>query len=227
MTAKEVLTLLEKNKDERGIGHWKKIHPENKMESFGIGLTRLKALSKKIGKDHALAAELWKTNNYDAKTISLLIEDPKQVTEAQVDRQVKELGKGMFVHVFSTVLMPKLPFLKKKVDEWTKSSDDLLRRCGYYSLYVLAQSKENIEDEYFESFLKIFEKTLQKEENMVKDAMNGSILTIGKRNKNLNTKAISAAKKIGKVVVDYGDNSCQAPDCLKHLTTERLQKSFK
>lgn len=227
MTVKEVLTLLEKNKDPRGLEHWKKIHPDNKMESFGIGLTKLKALVKKIGKDHTLAAELWKVNNYEAKMTAILIEDPKQVSEAQVDRQVKELGRGMFVHVFCTVLMPKLPLLKKKVDEWTKSKDDLLRRCGYYSLYALAQSKENIEDEYFESFLKIFEKNLQKEENMVKDAMNGSILTIGKRNKNLNTKAIAAAKKIGKVVVDYGDNSCQAPDCVKHLTTERLQKSFK
>lgn len=227
MTVKEVMALLEKNKDERGIAHWKKIHPENKMESFGIGLTKLKVLVKKIGKNHSLAAELWKVNNYEAKLTSMLIEDPKQVTEAQIDRQVKELGKGMFVHVFSTVLMPKLPFLKKKIDEWTKSKDDLLRRCGYYSLYSLAQLKNEIEDEYFESFLKIFEKSLQKEENMVKDAMNGSILTIGKRSKNLNTKAIAAAKKIGKVVVDYGDNSCQAPDCLKHLTSERLQKSFK
>jgi hypothetical protein len=62
---------------------------------------------------------------------------------------------------------------------------------------------------------------------MVKDSMNNSIFTIGMRNKNLNQKAIAVAKKIGKVEVDYGDNSCEAINCIKHLTGNRVQKSFK
>lgn len=226
MTTKDVINILEKNKDPRGIEHWKKI-TSGKMDSFGIGLTKLKALSKKFGKDHALAGELWKLNNYDARIISILIEDTKLVAEEQIDKQVNELNKGMFAYVFCTVLMPKLPFLKKKVDEWTKSKDNLLRRCGYLSLYVLARADENLGDKYFESFLNIFEKKLQEEENFVKDAMNASMLTIGMRNKNLNQKTIAVAKKIGKVEVDYGDNSCQAVDVLKHLTGDRIQKRFK
>ena len=227
MTTKEVLSLLEKNKDERGIAHWKKIHPENKMDSFGIGLTKLKALVKKIGKDHSLAAELWKVNNYEAKLTAILIEDPKQVTEAQVDKMIKKFNKGMFIHVFCTMLMVKLPFLKKKVDEWTKSKNDVIRRCGYSSLYVLARSSEKIDDRYFETHIAHIEKNLQKEENMVKDSMNNSIFTIGMRNKNLNDKAVAAAKKIGKVVVDYGDNSCEAIDCIKHLTGDRVRNKLK
>jgi len=227
MTTKEVLSLLEKNKDERGIAHWKKIHPENKMDSFGIGLTKLKALVKKIGKDHSLAAELWKVNNYEAKLTAILIEDPKQVTEAQVDKMIKQFNKGMFIHVFCTMLMVKLPFLKKKVDEWTKSKNDVIRRCGYSSLYVLARSAEEIDDRYFETHIAHIEKNLQKEENMVKDSMNNSIFTIGMRNKNLNDKAVAAAKKIGKVVVDYGDNSCEAIDCIKHLTGDRVRNKLK
>jgi 3-methyladenine DNA glycosylase AlkD len=226
MTVQDVLELLEKNKDPRGIENWKKIG-SNKMNSYGIGLTKLKTLCKKIGRDHKLAAELWKINEYDVKMVSMLIDDPALVTEAQINKQVKEMGKGMFAHVFCTVLMAKLPFLKKKVDEWTKSKDDIIRRCGYLCLYVLAKKDEEMDDKYFESFLKIFEKDLQQEENMVKDAMNASILTIGMRNKNLNKKAIDAARKIGKVEVYYGDNSCQAVDCIKHLTGERIQKSFK
>jgi 3-methyladenine DNA glycosylase AlkD len=240
MTVKEVLALLEKNKDKRGIEHWKKYFaakPDGgcepwkkyypvKLDSFGIGLTKLKSFGKKIGKNHELAAELWKENIYEAKIMSVLIEDPKLVTETQVDRQVNELG-GILVHVFTTVLMHKLPFLKKKVDEWTKSKDNTIRRCGYSSLYVLAKTEDKIEDKYFESYLAIIEKNLQKEENMVKDAMNNSVLTIGMRNKSLNAKAIAVAKKVGKVDVYYGDNSCEAVDCIKHLTGERIQKSLK
>ena len=225
MTVKDVLILLEKNKDPRGIENRKKEIIGN-TDSFGIGLTKLKALSKKIGKNHELAMELWKVNNYDVKIMSILIEDPKLVTESFVDQRVKGMNKG-FVHVFCTVLMAKLPFLKKKVDEWTKSKNDLIRRFGYASLYALARGGENIEDKYFESYLGIIEKNLQKEENMVKDSMNNSIFTIGMRNKNLNQKAIAVAKKIGKVEVDYGDNSCEAINWIKHLTGNRFQKSFK
>jgi 3-methyladenine DNA glycosylase AlkD len=225
MTAKEVLAILEKNKDPRGIEHWKK-YSFKKLESYGIGLTKLKALAKKIGKDHTLAGELWKVNYYDTKAMAILIEEPKLVTEAQVDTRVEELN-GLLIHVFCTMLMVKLPFLKKKVDEWTKSKDDRIRRCGYTSLYVLAKSGEDIEDKYFESYLETIEKKLQKEENMVKDSMNNSIFTIGMRNKNLNRKAVAVAKKIGKVKVDYGDNSCEAIDCIKHLTGDRVQKSLK
>jgi 3-methyladenine DNA glycosylase AlkD len=225
MTVKDVLILLEKNKDSRGIENWKKEIIGN-TDSFGIGLTKLKALSKKIGKNHELSLELWKENNYDVKIMSILIEDPKFITETFIDERVKKLNKG-FVHVFCTVLMAKLPFLKKKVDEWTKSKDDLIRRFGYASLYVLAKGGEEIEDKYFESYLDIIEKNLQKEENMVKDSMNNSILTIGMRNKNLNRKAIAVARKVGKVEVYYGDNSCEAVDCIKHLTGDRVQKSLK
>lgn len=226
MTEKEVLALLEKNKDQRGIEHWKK-SPYGKIESFGIGLTKLKTLSKKIGKDHSLAAELWKSNYWDARVMSILIEEPKLVTEAQVEKMVNEKWFGGFVHVFCTMLMAKLPFLKKKIDEWTKSKDDTVRRCGYASLYVLARESKEIDDKYFESYLDTIEKYLQKEENMVKDSMNNSIFTIGMRNKNLNQKAIAVAKKIGKVEVDYGDNSCEAIDCIKHLTGDRVQKKLK
>jgi len=45
------------NKDQRGIDYWERVGFPGK--TFGIGLTKLKALAKKIGKDHQLALELW------------------------------------------------------------------------------------------------------------------------------------------------------------------------
>ena len=56
--------------------------------------------------------------------------------------------------------------------------------------------------------------------------MNNALWMIGQRSKPLNIQAIEIAKKIGKIEVDYGDNSCQAIDVLKHLTGERIQQKF-
>ena len=56
--------------------------------------------------------------------------------------------------------------------------------------------------------------------------MNGSMLSIGKRNPYLHGKTLAVARAIGPVEVDYGDNSCQALDIVKHLTSDRLLKKL-
>jgi hypothetical protein len=57
--------------------------------------------------------------------------------------------------------------------------------------------------------------------------MAGALLGIGKRNKELNQAAIRAAKAIGPIDVDYGDdNRCEPVDVLKHLTSDYLKKKF-
>ena len=85
MKTKEVLSLLDAHKDERGIAHWnKRCAKGSKLKSFGIGLTKLRKLAKQIGRDHALALELWKSDFYEAKIIALLIDDPRTMTPAQV-----------------------------------------------------------------------------------------------------------------------------------------------
>lgn len=55
MKTSDVLSLLADHKNERGIAHWRKLEQNNDLEIFGIGLTQLRKLAKKIGKDHDLA----------------------------------------------------------------------------------------------------------------------------------------------------------------------------
>jgi len=79
MTKTQVIALLKENRNERGVANWKKHCAKSKLKSFGIGLTQLRKLAKQIGRDHKLAWELWKSDNYDVKVIGLLIDDPKQL----------------------------------------------------------------------------------------------------------------------------------------------------
>ena len=59
MTKTEVLALLRANKNERGIERWKRPGTNTGgLQSFGIGLTRLRKLAKQIGRDHTLAQQL-------------------------------------------------------------------------------------------------------------------------------------------------------------------------
>ncbi|MFH1198320.1 MAG: hypothetical protein V1720_21640 [bacterium] len=93
-------------------------------------------------------------------------------------------------------------------------------------LYHIAKDDKEMKDEYFLKYISKIENEIRSEENFVKDAMNMSLFMMGQRNKVLNKSAIEAAKKIGQIEVDYGDNSCQALNVLKHLTSERVQKKL-
>ena len=225
MTKEDVLELLETNKDERGIAHWEKLGKEG-IKSFGIGLTRLKKLAKQIGKDHPLALALWKLPVYDAKILATIIDNPKEVTRAQVEEQVQELHFWMLAHSYCSNLMPRVSFLKEVADEWATSEENVKRHCAYLLLYQLAKDNKQLENSYFDTYLDIIEEKIQSEENFVKDGMNNALLMIGQRNKTLNERALTIARKVGKIEVDYGDNSCEAVDCVKHLSSERIQKKI-
>lgn len=225
MTTQDVLALLEEHKNERGIANWKKTGYHD-IGSFGLGMTQLKALAKKIGKDHELALQLWDMPYFDTKVLATLVDNPKEVTPAQADAQMSGTYSWLLSHAYCSYLLPKASFLKNKVVEWTASDDDLKRRCGYLLLYPLAKHDKTLSDAFFEPYLDTIEAKLQTEENFVKDGMNTALLAIGQRSRNLNIRAIEVARAIGKVEVDYGDNSCETTDCLQHLTSERIQSKL-
>jgi 3-methyladenine DNA glycosylase AlkD len=231
MTKAEVMALLKENQNERGIDHWNHMgHKTGGLKSFGIGLTQLRKLAKKIGRDHELAMQLWNSNNYDAKIIGLLIDDPKQLTRAQVEQQAEELNAGMLIHVFSScnATLPKTPFAIDLATEWMDAEDSTRRRCAWGLIYEISKfkGKKAPDEAFFMDCIKRIRNS-QKENAWVRESMNGALMGIGKRSIALNQAAINAAKSNRPLNVDYGDdNSCEPINVLKHLTSDYLKKKF-
>ncbi len=228
MTKTQILALLKEHRNERGIAHWKK--KPRKLKSFGIGLTQLRKLAKQVGRDHKLAQRLWNSDVYDAKVIGLLIDDPKLLSREQAEEQVEGLQAGLFAHVFAScdATLAKTPFAFDLARDWMDSKDDMRRRCGYTLLYEL--SKKNpagMDDAYLLGRIDHILGAIQAEKPVIKGAMAGALMGIGKRNKKLNKAAIRAAKAIGPVDIYGGENNrCEPFDVLKHLTSDYLKKKF-
>ena len=230
MNTTDVHSLLEENQNERGIANWNKPeHNKSKLKSYGIGLTILRKLAKKIGRNRDLAQELWKSDYYDAKVISLLIDDPKQITPEQAETQVEQLDGGYLEHVFSScdATLAKTSFTKEIADKWMVSKDPVRRRCGHGLLYELSKSKKKSapDNAYFLSQIQRIEKTYQKESIPVLMSMAGALMGMGMRNLELNQAAIPVAKKIGPIDFDKR-GKCDPFDILKHLTGEYAKKKF-
>ncbi len=228
-TKAEVLSWLKQNEDQRGIAHWK--NRKSQLKSHGIGLTRLRTFAKQLGRDRQLSSTLWKCNVFEAKIISLLIDDPKQMTREQVEEQVGSgMGEGLLIHVFATCGAPlaKTTFAFELASQWMDSDDEIRRRCGYALLYELSKKNpKGMDDAFLLARIGHIQSTIHDEPMWVREAMNTALFGIGKRNKQLNSAAIRAAKAIGPVGIDYGDdNSCEPLDVLKHLTSDYVKNKL-
>ena len=232
MKKAEALKLLKDNTNERGVAHWKKRGVKgSKLKSFGIGLTQLRKIAKQIGRDHKLALQLFATNIYDAKVVGLLIDDPKQVTRAQAEEQVEKLQGGYLSHVFAScdATLAKTPFAFDLACDWMESEDPVRRKCAYSLIYELSKKNpKGMDDEFLLVLIDRIKHEIKDEDMWVRESMNTALMGIGKRNKKLNKAALRAAKAIGPVDIDYGDdNSCEPLDVVKHLTSDYLKKKLK
>ncbi len=230
MNTKQVHQLLLANRNERGVDNWNKIDDTGGLKSYGIGLTLLRKLAKQIGRNHQLAKELWASEYYDAKVISLLIDEPNLITREQAERQVEELNAGMLRHVFSScdATLSKTSFVVELSQKWIISKDKTRRSCGYGLLYELSKNNRNksLTDQLFLDVITRIDATIDSEANQVRLAMAGALMGIGKRNTLLNKAAIKVAERVGKVSYADGKNKCEPIDVMKHLTSDYLTKKL-
>ncbi|MGI9200004.1 MAG: DNA alkylation repair protein [Woeseiaceae bacterium] len=230
MTKSDVLEHLKSNQDARGIAHWQD-HKEKSggLQSYGVGLTKLRKYAKTIGVDAKLAKQLWNSKVYEMKIISLLIDDPKKITVEQAEAQVDQLKGGYLAHVFSScdAKLAKTPFVVELADQWIKSKDQERKRCGYGLLYEISKQKKKSapDDEYFLGHIATIDKTYAKQNIDIVLAMGGALLGIGKRNKKTNAAALKVARKIGPIDFDP-DGRCDPMDVSKHLTSDYVKQKL-
>jgi len=93
MTTDEVIDRLAKLGDPKYVEGMAQFGLTAK-KSFGVRTPNLKQFAREVRNAatdrHLLALELWKTEIYDARAVAFLIDDPKQVTEKQMESWASE-----------------------------------------------------------------------------------------------------------------------------------------
>lgn len=231
MTVPEVLALLDAERDERGMRHWERLGAGTAgMTSYGIGLTRLRALARRIGRDRDLALALWKTSVYDARVIALLVDDPAKITREQAEKQVEELAGGMLAHVFAScdATLAKTPFVVELADQWVRSDDPVRRDCGYGLLYEASKfsGRKAPDEAFFLAHVQRIADTIGSEPERVRLSMGAALMGIGKRSAVLNQAALKVARAVGPIAFTSASGTCEPFDVVKHLTTDRLKEKL-
>ena len=195
------------------------ITPEN---AYGVSIPDLRKLAKEVGMNHKLAQQLWAANIRETRILASMIDDPKMVTEGQMERWVKAFDYWEICDQCCMNLFEKTGFAYQKAIEWSSNEEEFIKRAGFVLMARLAVSDKKAEDRLFEGFLPIIEREAGDNRNFVKKAVNWALRQIGKRNPNLNKKAIEAAKKMQKV--DSKSARWIASDAIRELTSKLVQE---
>ncbi len=192
---------------------------------LGLSIPELRKMGKSIGKDHDLALKLWATKIPDAMILAALVDDPANVTEQQADSWVKDICSWDVCDQLCMNLFERIPFAVKKIFEWSKSDEEYVKRVPYAMIACIAWHDKNASDDYLMDFFPVIKSGASDNRNYVKKAVSWALRHIGKRNLNLNKKAIVLAREIKKI--DSKAASWIASDVIRELESEAVQKRLR
>jgi 3-methyladenine DNA glycosylase AlkD len=184
--------------------------------AYGVGMTQLKGLQKKIGKDHALALQLWNSGWYEARLLAALIDDPKRVTKRQMNAWAGGFENWADCDTACFHLFDRTPHAWERARAWSVSPREFVKRGGFALMASLALHDKAAPDKNFLPFLPLIEKGARDERNFVKKGVSWALRGIGRRNRALH----AAAMKVSKRLAGSEEASCRwvGKDALRELT---------
>jgi 3-methyladenine DNA glycosylase AlkD len=219
--ARDILAELESHGSAANVAGMARygISPVN---ALGVSVPVLRAIARRIGRDHALALELWSTGIHEARSLAGLIDDPAAVTEEQLERWAAAFDSWDVVDGVCSNLFDRTPFAWEKAAAWAGRPEEFVKRAGFVLMAALSVHDKKAPDARFKAFLPLIEREAEDERNFVKKAVNWALRQIGKRSRSLNRAAISSAKRIRKM--DSRAARWIAADALRELEGNAVQE---
>ncbi len=192
------------------------------QNTLGVSIPVLRNLAKELGRDHELAAGLWKTCIHEARILASMVDNPALVTEKQMERWVADFDSWDVTDQVCMNLFEKAPPAWEKAIEWAHRKEEFQKRAGFALMACFGWHDKKSPPSRFAPLFPVIEAESDDERNFVKKAVSWALRNIGKRDHALNEMAIASAKRIEK----RGTKGARwvAKDVLKELTSEAVAR---
>jgi len=150
--------------------------------AWGVSVADIRQLAKRVGRDHALAGALWKSGVYEARMLAAYVDDPAQVTAAQMDRWCRDFDNWAICDTLCFHLFDRTPHAFARVVRWAKQDQEFVKRAAFALLASLGLHDK--------------ERAARDERNFVKKGVNWALRVIGGRSAALNTAAVAVARRL-------------------------------
>ena len=211
MTAKEILAELKP----LGSDSYKKVMLNYGVKEpfFGVKISNLQKIRRRIKKDYQLALDLYDTGNYDAMYLAGLIADDAQMTKKDLQRWIANATHSPLASFTVPWVAAGSSHGWELALQWIDSKKALTAEAGWATLRSLISIKDDSDLDLAElkRLLERVRKSIHQAPNDVRSQMNMFVIAVGSYVQPLTDTAIKIAEKIGPVSVDMGNTSCQVP----------------
>jgi 3-methyladenine DNA glycosylase AlkD len=164
--------------------------------AFGVSMSDIQSLARRVGRNHELAAALWETGWYEARLLAAYVAEPERVTPAQMDRWCRDFDNWGTCDTMCFVLFDRTPHAWRKVEQWSGRRDEFERRAAFALLASLALHDRSAADAQFERGLALIEDAATDDRNFVKKAVSWALRSIGRRNASLHAAAPRTSRRL-------------------------------
>jgi len=224
MEYEELLTQLQALADPKAVAGMAKFAVGG-QHTLGISIPTLRRIAKEVGKNHDLARRLWASGLHEARILATMIDEPKAVTEAQMEAWVTGFDSWDLCDQCCLNLFRKTQFAYQKIDQWSQREEEFVKRAAFALIATLTVHDKKAGDETFMAFLPAIKREAIDERNFVKKAVNWALRQIGKRNLSLNQAAIRTAREIQQL--DSTSARWIAADALHELESDKVRQRLK
>lgn len=219
MKAKEVHAWLSRNGRRRTVEGMTRFGIQAR-QAYGVTMAQLLGLKRRIGKDHALALELWESGWYEARLLAALVGEPERLTRRQMNAWAAGFENWADCDTACFHLFDKSPFAWDKARQWAGSRREFVKRGGFALMASLALHDKAAADAKFLAFLPLVEGGARDERNFVRKGVSWALRAIGRRNRALNAAALAVARRLA-------DSEAAAPrwvgkDALRDLASAKV-----
>jgi 3-methyladenine DNA glycosylase AlkD len=170
--------------------------------AFGVPMREVQSLAKKLGRDHKLADELWRSGWYEARLLAAYVDDPATVTASQMDRWCRNFDNWAVCDTVCFALFDRTPHAWSKVEAWASRKPEFEKRGAFALLWGLTVHDKQAENARFVRGLELIERAATDDRHFVRKAVDMALRATGKRNAALHKAATDVAQKLSESTND-------------------------
>ncbi len=220
MTYEEIIVKLKSLANPDKVAFKQKKFGIITTNTLGIYHSDLKVLAKGLRKQNELATQLFDSEIYEARILASKIFDPKDLTAELMEKWVSVFDTWEICDSFSMGIFAKSNLAVCKIIEWSEREKEFEKRAAFATLASYCMADKKADNSVYENFFPLILKSVDDHRIYVKKAVSWALRSLGKRNIDLNKKAIDLAHQIQKI--EYKSAQWIAKDVLRELTKENV-----
>ena len=198
MTADSVLAVLRERASPETLAQMGPRYGIHAASALGVPMAAMKKVARDLGRDHALASELWSTGVYEARTVAALVDEPALVTIGQMDGWCADFDNWAICDTVCFSLFDRAPDAWSRLDPWARDERELVRRASSADLSCSARLHSSANDARFVAGLELVEQYAADERPLVTKSMSMSLRAIRRRSPALEKAVRATAERLAE-----------------------------